>query len=269
MPRNAKASQPTAPPAEPTPRPARRKRGRPSGGLAKRPTRSGTAALTRQFFGDVSREVWDRVLSSYPEASPARKLYLLLHDPGWSNADGTLKCGIERLCGEAGMDFGDLVRAFTQHHFGEAVVEASKHSTAVLASVVQDALPSDSVCRTCVGFREVKVAHPVTGDEVVIPCFDCGGVGTQRKPGDPRKLEALLGVIDSTINPNEGGPLVVNNTQVVIGAAHGVSVQRGQELLAAGRRMREHASRGGAPVQRPSEATVDVHVEPGVGERER
>jgi hypothetical protein len=215
--------------------------------------------IVRSFYTTVGRDVWMSALESLPSGSPGGKLFALMHDRSYDSAS------IERLCAEAGIDIPGLVRLFTDYKVGEAIVEAAEHSKAVIGGMAIDASPSTKMCRTCVGFRRVRVAHPLTGEPVEIDCFDCNGTGETRTPGDPRKLETFLKVMHA-VGDDERGSLVMLNQQFNFGAQHSSGVMRGQELLAAGRRARTappnepnqgESSENSRPAP-PSSATITV-----------
>ncbi len=225
--------------------------GRPRGPQRNKLTKSGANAIVRSFYSTVGRDVWIRALESLPLGSPGGKLLALMHDAAFDS------CSIEKLCAEAGLDIPGLVRLFTDYKVGEAIIEAASKSRDVIMGLAQDASPSDRLCRTCVGFLRVRIAHPLTGEPVEIDCFDCDATGRTRTPGDPRKLETFLKVMHAA--DDEKVPLIALNQQFNFGAQHSMGVARGQELLAMGRRARETSNSSASGTNPPpSSAIIDV-----------
>lgn len=229
-----------APVAVTTPR-VRRPRG-PNRGLTKR----GAAVILRGVYDALPESEWERVLESQPEKSAGATLLAMMTDPQYA------AWGLERRCAKAGVEFRDLVRMVSEHSLGAAIIASATQTHEVVAGITEDAKSRSFVCDLCLGLREdgdeettIQVNHPRReGVLLKIQCPKCGGTGRTVRGGDARARETFLklhGALDEAPNTNVMVPIQMN-----FGAQHSVSVQRGQQLLSAGRNMANSTSKAGS-----------------------
>lgn len=212
-------------------------------------TRRGKAVILREVYRALPEAEWERILESQPAGSAGERLLLMMTDPAYAD------WGLERRCSKAGVEFRDLVRMVSEHSLGAAIIESAKHAPEILGGIAEDAKSRSFVCDLCLGlmaegvaFTTIQVAHPRDpGVQLEIECPKCGGSGRTVRGGDARARETFLklhGGLDETPNTNVMVPIQMN-----FGAQHSVSVSRGQQLLAEGRKTASSApttSKGGS-----------------------
>lgn len=193
--------------------------------------------LVRTFFASLTRPYWDQVLGMHAVDSPAGRLLSLLYDPSYESA------GIERICRDARIDFKELVRVVSDHELGNAIAASAQRAAEVMSSITDDAINRDVLCDLCLGWRDdedditsILVDHPrLPGEKLKIECPKCGGTGSRKQSGDARAREVYLKLHGHL---QEGPQVVVDNrsqTNIINGQSG--SVQRGQQLLAMGRKL--------------------------------
>jgi hypothetical protein len=209
-------------------------------------TKVGQAIILRSVYEALPEAEWERVLESQPAGSAGERLLAMMTDPAFS------AWGLERRCSKAGVEFRDLVRMVSEHSLGAAIIESAKHAPEIVSGIAEDAKTRSFVCDLCLNLRAegadhttIQVAHPRNPEIMLeIECPKCGGTGRTTRGGDARARETYLklhGGLEEAANTNVVVPIQMN-----FGAQHSVSVQRGQQLLAAGRNTSNSVSKGGA-----------------------
>lgn len=203
------------------------------------PSTRGASLLLKGIWGALPAAQWERVLEAQPLDSAGGRMLTILH------TQGKRKISIERACSEAGLKLPDLVRMASEHGLGAAIIDSIRHIPAVVEGLANASKPLIAVCDLCFDQPQprktsqpstIEVPHPrpqTEGDKLTIPCPQCGGAGSVRREPDARAREAFIKLHGGL--QEIAGPVVAVNTQFNFGGVHTASVQRGQQLLAAGR----------------------------------
>ena len=209
---------------------------------ADKPNHATTARLIREFAHSVPSEQLERVLQTQPADSPGARLLAVRSDLVMC------KWSLERQCAEAGVKWSELVKMTSDHELGKVLMESTRHIGEVVEGVAMSAKARMLVCDLCLNLRDddqlvttIEVAHPRIPDtKLRIECPKCGGEGRVIKEGSPRAVETFVR-LHGGLDDSQKGAVVVN-TQVNFGAQHVGGVQRGQQLLEAGRQRRLSAA---------------------------